>query len=313
MRDTVLVSVVIPTTGRPSLIPALKSVVEQSVGRDFIEVIVVVDGVEAESNIANEIADLADVVLFTGGVGNGGYARQFGTERASAEWIAFLDDDDEWKRDKLALQLRAVAGAQGRVAVSSRVVERSKAGTLTAAIPRVVYGEGPVEEYLFVRRAIGPHRASIFTSTLLIAKRDLIRVPWRLDLPRHQDWDILIRLQKDGVTLIQLEEVTAEIAVGSAGSISASSRWKESLDWATSLEGTWSRKVSVDFVAAQTLRYALQARSARGLRECLLYCRGRRTLPSLSNIAIGVSGIIPRSMLERAFFSIRSREAKYSA
>jgi glycosyltransferase involved in cell wall biosynthesis len=78
-------------------------------------------------------------------------ARNAGMDHVSGEWIAFLDDDDEWLPETLAKQM-AYAADRGPVLVAclSRVV------TPAASFirPQVIYDNlHPIDEYLFDRRS----------------------------------------------------------------------------------------------------------------------------------------------------------------
>jgi glycosyltransferase involved in cell wall biosynthesis len=106
------VTVVIPTKDRPQLLPTtLASVLAQ---RDVaIEVVIVDDGSDPPLAAA-QLAILEDerVTLVRherpGGVAA---ARNAGIERAQADWVATLDDDDLWHPDKLRRQLAAAREA----------------------------------------------------------------------------------------------------------------------------------------------------------------------------------------------------------
>ncbi len=99
--------------------------------------------------------------------------------------------------------------------------------------------------------------------------------------------------------LVQVGDLLVDLGVGSAGSLSATSDWRASLDWAIDNAGVWPHEAFADFVAGQPLRYALQCRSARGVAAAVGALAGRRAAPSLRAVALGLSGIIPRRPFER--------------
>ena len=103
-----LVSVIVPSRNRRRLLAlALASVLDQ---RDVrLEVIVVDEGsADGTAAMVGSIAD-ARVRLIRHDVPLGkSAARNRGIAEARGEWIAFLDDDDLWAPDKLALQLEAL-------------------------------------------------------------------------------------------------------------------------------------------------------------------------------------------------------------
>ncbi len=106
----VLVSAVIPTRGRPELLRrAVRSALAQTLRE--IEVVVVIDGEDSATKralqeLAHEDGRVRVVALATS-VG-GSDARNRGVDAASGEWIAFLDDDDEWLPGKLQAQIDAM-------------------------------------------------------------------------------------------------------------------------------------------------------------------------------------------------------------
>lgn len=102
-----MVSVVIPTHNRCDLLPrAIRSVQEQTI-KD-LEIIVVSDGSTDSSDTIMEKIKKEDprinyISYYPGR--NGNFARNTGIKAAKGEYIAFLDDDDEWFPTKLEEQL----------------------------------------------------------------------------------------------------------------------------------------------------------------------------------------------------------------
>ena len=94
--QTPVVSAVIPTRNRPELLcRAVRSVLSQTI-RD-IECIVVIDGPDmATVNALREIADARLSVMELPENVGGCEARNLGARAAKGEWVALLDDDDEW-------------------------------------------------------------------------------------------------------------------------------------------------------------------------------------------------------------------------
>ena len=104
------VSVIVPTYNRASSLPrAIDSALEQTIGD--LEVVVVDDG--STDHTASVLADYDDprvrpVVHATNRGAN--VARNTGIDHARGEYVAFLDSDDEWHREKLERQLEALEG-----------------------------------------------------------------------------------------------------------------------------------------------------------------------------------------------------------
>lgn len=100
------ISVVIPTYNRRSSIgDAIESVQQQTLLPR--EVIVVDDGStdETASYVRNQFPDVILVDQSNQGVS---HARNQGIQKAREPWIAFLDSDDRWFKNKLAVQMAAI-------------------------------------------------------------------------------------------------------------------------------------------------------------------------------------------------------------
>lgn len=302
------VSVVIPTIGRPALARALASVRAQVY--DYpVEVVVVVDQAEGEVEIPEDVRRCSDLLLWTGGQMGAPAARNLGTRHATQPWVAYLDDDDEWLPTKLASQMGAVFAHDGTGAltvVSSQHVQRDSSGKESKVIPKRTYSGGvPIADYLFRRRRPGGGRASMYTSTLVCPRSLALKVTWDESLGRHQDWDWLVRLGRENATFIQPEKALVRIFVGSAGSISARADWESSLAWADDVLLAEGAAVYVDFLAAQTLRYAIASRSALGVRQVLARLWRARRMPSIGPVMVAMAGVLPRASLEKLMRIIR--------
>lgn len=312
--EQVVVSVVIPTVGRPELARAISSARAQDLDVR-VEIIVVFDGTDHDQLDASAIA-MADVVIRTRGREGGSRARNLGIEAASGQYVALLDDDDEWLPQKLRHQLTILDAdpAPHQTLVAGRHIHvDARTGVASAPGPsRLISDEQAVEDYLFRRRKPSGDRASMYTSTLLVARELALAVPWDTTLKRHQDWDWVIRLQtQTGAKVIQSPEPLVKIQTGSAQSISASSNWKSSLEWAE--RSLPDRAVRVDFLAAQTLRYALQARDRTGVSATLTAIWETRRAPSFGPIVIGFGGLLSRRTIERITArTIGSRKSGWS-
>ncbi|HET6728740.1 MAG TPA: HAD-IIIA family hydrolase [Jiangellaceae bacterium] len=119
-------AIVVPTVGRPSLARLLGALAEQDTdgGRCApVEVVVVDDRPDARPPLNPGAVPWRQRVVASGGRGPAA-ARNLGWQLASAEWIAFLDDDvvppAGWARrlvDDLLCCGADVAGSQGRIQV----------------------------------------------------------------------------------------------------------------------------------------------------------------------------------------------------
>jgi glycosyltransferase involved in cell wall biosynthesis len=132
------VSVVIPTRGRTSLGSALQSVFRQT-EPDFE--IILVDDHSPRDEIAAVLHQHADPRLrcvALSGSGGAAAARNRAVGCATSEYIAFLDDDDEWLPEKLAQQLMIMeqrGDGVGAVYTARLTIDRASGATTTTRFP----------------------------------------------------------------------------------------------------------------------------------------------------------------------------------
>lgn len=185
-----LVSVIIPTHNRAALLPrAVRSVLAQTF-QDF-EIIVVDDGTESVTPILKNFDDTRIHYIKNEGRHGGGAARNRGIKEARGEFVAFLDDDDEWLPEKLERQVQILQQHPEAVASFSgvRALKEDGAFLYEHGIGRsgVVY---PLEETLA--------RPFIWTSALVVRRDTLLKELFDESLPKNQEWDLEIRLLTHG-------------------------------------------------------------------------------------------------------------------
>ncbi|MDD5091454.1 MAG: glycosyltransferase family A protein [Candidatus Wallbacteria bacterium] len=115
-----LVSVIVPTYNRPDLLPrAVLSVIKQTYRN--LEVIIVADQcLEATGMVIEGLLrtdSRISALKLAENVG-GAEARNIGIGKVRGEFIAFLDDDDEWLPEKLDRQIAVISSDQGLAIVS---------------------------------------------------------------------------------------------------------------------------------------------------------------------------------------------------
>ena len=134
MKNNVLVTAVIPTRLRPALVVrAVRSALAQSYAN--LEVVVVIDGYDPETEAAlGRIRDQRlRAIALTENAG-ASEARNIGVRAARGEWIALLDDDDEWLPGKIECQIKLAATSKYRLPIlSSRFLCRTPAADYPAA------------------------------------------------------------------------------------------------------------------------------------------------------------------------------------
>lgn len=175
-----LVSVVIPTFNRAALLDrAIRSVLRQTY--EAWEVIVVDDCSSDATGVAvsgfgdHRIKYIRHLVNLGGSA-----ARNTGIRAACGDFIAFLDDDDEWVEEKLEEQLRALGDADAILCTASlngrKFVKRRSKDLLELR---------DLRKGTFVAGGTG---------TLLARACVFKNVSFDEELPRCQDWDLFIRI-----------------------------------------------------------------------------------------------------------------------
>ena len=243
-----LVSVVIPTLDRPKLLlRAIDSVLRQT--HQEIEVIVVVDRPDQDTVSAVRSVDDPRVQLIVNPHSlTAAGARNAGADHATGEWVAFLDDDDEWLPNKLERQIAFASGrAPSLVSCLSRVV--TPAGTYVW--PQVIYDNStPLDEYLFGRRSLfGGGSGFIQTSSYLLPRRVFDEVRFNVESP-HDDWEFLLRLSKQAGARIETVPEVLVIFHSEEHRPSLTTRtssWSVSLRWLDSMRPIISRRAYSSF------------------------------------------------------------------
>ncbi|MFZ0746383.1 MAG: glycosyltransferase family 2 protein [Terracidiphilus sp.] len=235
MKDPI-VSVVIPTRNRPDLVVrAVNSALRQTF-RD-LDVVVVIDGPDGPTAAAlGNIPDRRLRVIELAQSVRGAEARNIGAREARGKWIAFLDDDDEWMPEKIALQL-SMAGENrdNFLLVSCRIIARTPRADYVWPRRFPMPGES-MSDYLIARKSLFRGEGSVQTSTFLCRRDHFLQQPFRSDLLKHQDTEWVLRVaQLPGFELRFVDKVLSiqYIEEGRA-TVSSRNRWRYSFDWAKS-------------------------------------------------------------------------------
>ena len=257
----ICVSVVIPTRNRPELVGRA---VASALGQDFsgIEVIVVVDGEDGEtSEVLRGISDARVRVIKLAESVGGAEARNIGVRAAHGEWVAFLDDDDEWLPHKLSRQVTGRSHAAWPV-VSSRMIVRSGEREMERPLRRYE-PKRPVSEYLFCRKLVGDGPYALQTSTLMVRRELMLAVPFRKGLRRHQDWDWVLRAEP--VAGVEFDVIEEPLAIYGADCgrerVGRSEDWPFSMEWGREMRGYFSARAYSWFLATECMTRAVKSRA----------------------------------------------------
>lgn len=260
-----IVSAIIPTRNRPGLVlRAIESVLRQTVSD--LEIIVIIDGPDPETELVLETAreDRLRVLQLESPAG-GAEARNSGVRAARGEWIAFLDDDDEWLPEKLRIQLEFVSSLQDECpVVCTRIVARSVAHDRIwpRRLPEL---DEPMSEYLFCRKGFGHGDAALQTSTILTSRSLMLRQPFQAGLKRHQDWDWILRVSADPTVRIHIlsEPLSIYYFGDQRQSVGRTADWDFSLEWAQCRRDLITPKAYSFFIATECVPRA--RKSATGV------------------------------------------------
>jgi glycosyltransferase involved in cell wall biosynthesis len=182
------VSVIIPTHNRARFLAgAVRSVLAQSF-KD-LEIVVVDDGSSDDTEAVIQGFRQAEIRYVRHDCQRGGAAaRNTGILNSSGEYIAFLDDDDEWYPEKLMRQMSVMLASPseiGGVYTGYFIVDRSNGEIRGQIVPTE---RGDIYQALLTGNCVGGTscmllRRSCFDKTGLFDER----------LPSFQDYDLWLR------------------------------------------------------------------------------------------------------------------------
>ncbi|MFN2607330.1 MAG: glycosyltransferase family 2 protein [Acidimicrobiales bacterium] len=183
-----LVSVVIPTRDRRRLVSrALRS----ALGQQGVEVQVVVVDDASTDGTAGHVRSLGDrrVTVVSQPEARGvAVARNIGLRRATAPWVAFLDDDDVWAPTKLSAQLQVLAdNPSARWACTDAVLVDPE---LRIMGPQAGPQVANLADSLLARNVIPGGASAVMCATDLLDELGGFDV----ELSSLADWDLWIRL-----------------------------------------------------------------------------------------------------------------------
>jgi len=231
--------------------------------------------------------------------GGGNHARNQGAARAATEWVAFLDDDDEWLPEKIERQL---AVADGYDIVSCRFIVKNDKGNSIRPKRLPIAGE-KFGDYLFARRSIFNGEAAVITSTLMVRTSLIQRIALSTTLRRHQEADWVIRTTELGAKIVYAPEALLIFNDDSGRiRISTTYNWRQSLEWIRNMRSSLGRPAYAGFVLASLGAAAAGERDWSAftflLREA--FEKGRPTLLHLS-LYCGM-WIFPQGLRQRMRF-----------
>lgn len=185
--DNHLISIIMPTFNRGYIIEnAIQSVFEQTILN--WELIIVDDA--STDNTEDIVKNFTDSrVIYIRNEENMGanYSRNRGCTIAKGDFLAFLDSDNVWSRNKLKIQLGALLDSVNDVAFAFSKVEVINQKR-TIVVPDIDFDSNHLEKVL--------HNKNVIDTNTVLLKRSVFETVGGFDndMPRLQDWDIFFRI-----------------------------------------------------------------------------------------------------------------------
>jgi len=254
-----LVSVVIPTYNRAGTIhKTLQSVLEQTI--QCFEVIIVDDCSDDYIELATYIEQLNDsrIRLLRHEVNrHGSAARNTGINVALGKYVALLDSDDLWYKNKLEKCIEKNIG-QGEVLYSKLINQ-------DGCFPRnEIEKQERVADYLFLNQGC-MQTSTLFLTTVLAQK-----VLFDESLTRFQDYDFVIRLQVAGATFTMIDETLVQMLdYGDGARISNNINYQPAIFWLDKIIDQLSTEAATAFYYNRVVRLMVISSNQSKLFELL--------------------------------------------
>jgi glycosyltransferase involved in cell wall biosynthesis len=281
-----LVTAVIPTRNRPGLVcRAVRSVLSQSLRE--IECIVVIDGPDMAT--VGSLGELRDprlrVIALGESVGACG-ARNLGAQASRAEWVALLDDDDEWLPHRLERQIAALAEAvEPATMVVSRFLDRGAGNDLVRPYRFPLQGQS-ISEFLWCEVSpFGGITGFPQTSTWLLRRDFLLQVPFTKGQRLLQDLDWLLRAYHHPQMSVLFLQEPLTIFHNDQGRQRVTKKidWRYSFRWAMRNRPLFTPKALGFFIAIYCINPAAQQQAPWSGLRLMFKAIGRysKTTPKL--------------------------------
>lgn len=184
-----LVSVILPTYNRATLLPrAIKSVLNQTY-KNFELIIVDDDSTDNTKKIVNDFKDKRIKYILHKENKGGAASRNMGIKQAKGEYIAFQDSDDEWLPKKIEKHIetfKSLSIKYGVVYADCWVIEGSKKYLISSKFDQksgLIKKDILRGNFVTIQTVV---RKSCFSTMSLFDEK----------LPRFQDWELWIRISK---------------------------------------------------------------------------------------------------------------------
>jgi glycosyltransferase involved in cell wall biosynthesis len=300
MTNIPLVSVVIPTRNRPEfLLRAISSVLNQTYRN--LEIVVIVDGPDSATMTAMQDVSGPNVrvIELPQNVG-GSEARNTGVRNAKGEWIAFLDDDDEWLPTKIEKQV--MLGIRSQVPLLFVATQFVGGGKVlpTKKLDGIRSFRNPeFSDFLFRPSGFLSGGGYVQTSSWFVSRELALLTQFTPGLKRNQDVDWMLRAMRIPGASFSLVREALTISHDGDESYRVSKRydWRFHLDWAVSNKDLFSPEAISYFLATTCAEDAgLQGQRLVGCVRILeaMFKYGRVAIRPL--LILACHALVPRSL-----------------
>jgi glycosyltransferase involved in cell wall biosynthesis len=255
-----LVSAVIPTRNRPELVcRAVRCALRQTYSN--LEAVVVVDGPDPATVEALEALNepRLRIVALSENVG-GSEARNRGVRKAKGEWIAFLDDDDEWLPEKTEKQLAVAQDMSEPLSfVACQFVDRDPYGQ--RVLPTINRNpNAPFSEFLLCRTGLFGGAGYVQTSTWFVSRTLAEECPFTPGLKRNQDLDWMLRAMSIPGAHFMLvgEPLSIFNSAQEAGRVSKAADWEFHYKWAIANRQYFTARALAYFLSTTCIEDAVR-------------------------------------------------------
>ncbi|MBZ6489059.1 glycosyltransferase family 2 protein [Priestia aryabhattai] len=294
-----LISVIIPTFNRKdAVIRAIKSVLNQTYKN--IEVLVIDDAsTDGTKGVIKDISDGRVKYFELENNTKGTMPRNFGIEKSTGEYIAFLDSDDEWLPNKLELQLDYIKSHEIE---SSPVLCFTNANILINKKKTIevknkeCYFEDDIVNYIFEKNNF------VQTSTFMIKADIAKKVQFDPKLTKHQDYDFCIRLQNKGVKFLLLEKnLTLYYSDTNSNQISSFSveKIKTSMNWFNENEKYFNENSKRMFIIQNYLYFYILDNKKKLALKIVFEAYKEKIIDLKKVIKVFLSMLIPKKKLKK--------------
>jgi len=182
------ISIIIPTKNRPKLLErAVNSILEQNY-EDW-ELFIIND---SENKISINFSDPRIQIAYNNNKPGANGARNTGISLAKGKYIAFLDDDDTWRQDKLLKQITIMDSSEAILCYTGKNIIIQKKNS-------------SIKEYSYKTSFIAPKTTLqlhnyIGTTSSVIIRSDVLNDCIKFDEEIHslQDYDLYLQLVEKG-------------------------------------------------------------------------------------------------------------------